>query len=138
MTIRQEREERIRPLQGQWRQVLLREPVIAIYKAREVSRTEVVAGNQQDPFRITRFDRSQRVLQEVDPGGAAIGVLHQPAYAHPEPPGQVDRVVGTKGERCDAEAINVVADKPPRQPALEPPRPPCDGFRRTSGSGRRT
>jgi hypothetical protein len=52
------------------------------------------------------------VLEHVQSGGAAVGVLHQPPRAQAEPEREVGDVVGRQRERRDAEAVDVAAGDP--------------------------
>ena len=62
---------------------------------------------EHDGLGVPRLDRAHRMLEHVQPAGAAAGVLHQPPQAQPKTPGQVDRMVGQERERADAEAVDV-------------------------------
>jgi hypothetical protein len=46
------------------------------------------------------------VLEHVDAGSAAVRVLHQPAQAQAELPGEVDGVVWREREGADRKAID--------------------------------
>ena len=66
-----------------------------------------VAGHEQDRRGVAGAQRARRLGQHVEPGGAAVCVLEQPAQAQPEPPGEVDRVVGGERERRHGEPVDV-------------------------------
>src|SRR2546428_3791322 len=86
-----------------------RRPVAPVPEPLEVALAEVVASEEDDRRRLPPLDRGDRVLKEVQPRGAAVRVLQEPAQTQPEAPGEVDRVVRVKRERGDAEPVNLSA-----------------------------
>lgn len=109
MPLRQEGEERVRPAERNRREVVSRRAVVRVDGSLEVALAEVVACEKGDGAGVAGLDSAHGVLEEVDAGGAAIRVLHQPADTKAKAPRQVDRVVGMERERRDAEAIDRVA-----------------------------
>jgi hypothetical protein len=59
---------------------------------------EVVSSEKHDRVGVPGFDSSHSVLEHVQRGGAAIGVLHEPLSAKAESPNEVCNMVGLQGE----------------------------------------
>ena len=92
----QKREECVRAAEAKRREVVAGGRVVAGDELGERLPVEAVAGQHEHGGRIARLDRAHGMLEHVDPGRAAVRVLHQPPQAKTELPGEVDGVVGRK------------------------------------------
>ena len=79
---------------------------------REIACLKLIAGHKCDDVRVAMLDCADRMLQQIDAARAAVAVVHAPARTQPEPPREIDRVIGTECERSDAETINILCRKP--------------------------
>ena len=108
----EEGEHGVRPEGSEPAEILDHRTVVAVDEPGECIAREAVATEAQDILGVTCVKGSGRMLQHVDTGGTAEPGIHDPVQAQPKLGCEVNRSIGSQGERCDGEPVDVACMKP--------------------------